>query len=167
MIQLRTNNALETQAVAAALAESMRPRDLVLLVGEMGAGKTTFTQGFGHALGVTEHITSPTFVLMRSYDARLPLHHVDVYRLTQLQEVIDLGLVELLDEGGVALVEWGDVARPVLPRDFLEVRMAVDEIDDDVRNIVLEGSGSWTTRETSLAPLVEEWRYNSKTEGQQ
>lgn len=160
MIEARTTSADATRAFGAALATVVGPNDLVLLCGEMGSGKTTFTQGFGRALGVDELITSPTFVLVRSYDgARLPLHHADVYRLDHLQEVIDLGLPELLDEGGVALVEWGDVAQPVLPSDHLEVRFERVESDDDARRITVEASGaSWSSRRVALTVAVETWR---------
>jgi tRNA threonylcarbamoyladenosine biosynthesis protein TsaE len=129
----------------------------MVLVGEIGAGKTTFAQGFGIGLGVDEPITSPTFVLLHSYDGRIPLHHVDIYRLDHLQEVIDIGLVELLDEGGVALVEWGDLASPVLPRDYLEIRLELAE-DDEARSIELRGVGSdWVEREGQLADHLRNW----------
>ena len=74
-------------------------------------------------LGVTDRITSPTFTLVHVYEGRLPVHHLDVYRLEQLSEALDLGLPEMLDEGGVVLIEWGDAILPVLPHDFLEVRL--------------------------------------------
>jgi tRNA threonylcarbamoyladenosine biosynthesis protein TsaE len=129
----------------------------MVLVGEIGAGKTTFAQGFGAGLGVDEPITSPTFVLLHSYEGRLPFHHVDIYRLEHLQEVIDIGLVELLDQGGVALMEWGDLASPVLPRDYLEIRLDVGE-DDEARSIQLRGVGSeWVEREGELAGHLQNW----------
>ncbi len=104
-----------TRAVAARLAEAARPGDVVLLVGGLGAGKTTFAQGFAAALGVKGPVTSPTFTLVRQYPCRLgQLLHADVYRLEHLAEVEDLGLGELVEEDGVALVEWGDAAAPVL-----------------------------------------------------
>lgn len=157
MIYARTKSPEDTQSFAAALSQAMQPRDLVLLVGEMGAGKTTFTQGFGRALGIEEPITSPTFVLLRSYQARLPLHHVDLYRIEQLQEVIDLGVLELLDEGGVALVEWGDLATPVLPRDYLEIHLEAVE-DEQSRRFRLDGVGSaWALREHTLVDLLSPW----------
>lgn len=158
MIKAKTNSAESTRALGGALASAVSEHDLILLAGDLGSGKTTFTQGFGSALGIDEPITSPTFVLMRSYEARLKLHHVDVYRLEALQEVVDLGLLELLDEGGVALVEWGDLAAPVMPRDFLEVRFAVDENDDEVRNVEFNGVGhKWGIREKVISEAIANW----------
>lgn len=158
MIRAKTTDEAQTRALAGAVASAMLPRDLVLLAGSMGAGKTTFTKGFGAALGITEPITSPTFVLMRSYEGSLPLHHVDIYRLEHLQEVIDLGLMELLDEGGVALVEWGQLAEPVLPRDYLEVRIHIDDEDDDTRHYEFSGVGkAWEAREAAIGQSVKPW----------
>ena len=99
----RTASPDQTRALAAALAELARPSDLVVLVGDLGAGKTAFTQGFGLGLGVDEQITSPTFALVRSYTGRLDMYHLDVYRLEQVAEALDLGLSELLDDGSVTL----------------------------------------------------------------
>lgn len=104
----------ETRRLAAALATVARRGDVVVLAGTLGAGKTTFAQGFARGLGVDGPVTSPTFTLVRQYPCALGhLLHADVYRLDRLVEVSDLGLGELVDEG-VALVEWGDVAIPVL-----------------------------------------------------
>lgn len=83
---------------------------MILLAGEMGAGKTTFTQSFGMALGITEPITSPTFNLLHNYGTgRVSLHHADLYRLERTGELTDLGLDELQDSGGIVIVEWGDI----------------------------------------------------------
>ena len=158
MISARTKSAEDTRDLARAVAPYVRGGDVVLLAGDVGTGKTTFTQGFGDALGVTEPITSPTFILMRRYDGRLPLVHVDVYRLEHLQEVLDLGLAEMLDDGGVALIEWGDVVAPALPADFLEIRLEYGVGDDD-RHVQLRTVGpGWSARVRVLSAAVERWR---------
>jgi tRNA threonylcarbamoyladenosine biosynthesis protein TsaE len=96
-------------------------------------------------------------VLVRSYPGRLPLVHVDVYRLDHLQEVVDLGLPELVDEEGVAAIEWGDVVLPTLPADFLEVRLDQGDNDDD-RTIDFEAVGpSWAPRMAALGRAVGRW----------
>lgn len=164
MIRLVTKSAEDTRELAAAVAGLVEPGDVVLLVGDLGAGKTTFAQGFGAALGVTEPITSPTFVLVRSYRGRLELLHADVYRLDHLQEVVDLGLAELLDEGGVALVEWGDVAAPALGPDALEVSM--DFAGGDERVVGLRPVGRrWGLALPVLELAVERWRTSAPGSG--
>jgi tRNA threonylcarbamoyladenosine biosynthesis protein TsaE len=125
----RTSSPDETRRLAGALATVARPGDLVVLAGTLGAGKTTFAQGFARALGVEGPVTSPTFTLVRQYPCALgQLVHADVYRLDQLAEVADLGLGELVEDG-VALVEWGDVALPALGQVAWTVTLeaAVDE----------------------------------------
>ena len=103
-----TASADETQTVAARLAALVRAGDLIVLCGDLGAGKTAFTQGLGRALGVTAPITSPTFTLANRYEGdNLTVHHLDVYRLARIEEVRDLGLPELVDDRAVTLVEWG------------------------------------------------------------
>lgn len=156
-ITASTTSVAETRQVAAALAELARAGDLLLLVGDLGAGKTAFTQGFGAALGVVDPITSPTFTLARVYEGRFVLNHLDVYRLAQLDEVLDLGLQELLDGDSVTLIEWGDVIAPALGADYLEVRLAFGDRDDD-RHITLEPMGTrWLARARALAASIEPW----------
>jgi tRNA threonylcarbamoyladenosine biosynthesis protein TsaE len=153
-----TDAAAETKLLAAALAELTRAGDVVLLAGDLGAGKTAFAQGFGAALGVREPITSPTYTLVSQYSGRLELNHLDVYRLDQAEEVLDLGLAEMLDEGGVTLVEWGDTIIPVLPADFLEVRLRLGEGDDDrvieIQPVGPRWSGRLRAMSTALAPWI-------------
>lgn len=110
MLQLCAASLADTHAIAGAVAALARRGDVVLLSGEMGAGKTAFAQGFGQALGITEPITSPTYTLIHSYPINgLTLHHADLYRLERTNEVADLALGELAEFGGIVLVEWGDV----------------------------------------------------------
>jgi tRNA threonylcarbamoyladenosine biosynthesis protein TsaE len=120
----------DMKRLGAALGALLRPGDTVLLGGDLGAGKTTFTQGLAAALGVSGPVTSPTFVLLHSYRTRAgwDLLHADVWRLEQLQEVIDLAIPELLEEGAAAVVEWGEMAAPALAPDYLHV--AIDFAPD-------------------------------------
>jgi len=113
----------DMKRLGAALARVLGPGDTVLLGGDLGSGKTTFTQGLAEALGVQEPVTSPTFVLVHSYrtSAGWELLHADVWRLVQLREVVDLAIPELLEEGAAVVVEWGDRAAPALDADCLHV----------------------------------------------
>lgn len=158
MITARTKSADDTREMASLLAPLVVAGDVILLSGDLGAGKTTFVQGFGRGLGVTDDIVSPTFVLMRGYEGRLPLLHCDVYRLDHLQEVIDLGLSEMLDDGAVAVVEWGDVAAPGLPPDHLQVRIQLTDADDE-RSIHLETVGpTWLGRTEEVRAATSRWQ---------
>ncbi len=162
MIVARTTSVAATRALAAALAELARPGDLILLAGDLGAGKTAFTQGFGAALGVTERITSPTFTLVNNYAGRLELNHLDVYRLDTLAEVLDLGVPEMLDDGGVTVIEWGDAVAPVLPADYLEIRLSFCEDLDDDRIVELAPIGTrWLARTRAVAAAVSPWLHEA------
>lgn len=161
MIDAATKSADDTRELAAAIAALVRGGDVLLLAGELGAGKTTFAQGFGRALGVDDVITSPTFTLMRTYEGRLRILHCDLYRLDHLQEIVDLGIIEQVDDEGVALIEWGDMAEPVLPADFLEIRIsygAAGEKSDDERRWQLRPvGGAWAARAVALQRALEPW----------
>jgi tRNA threonylcarbamoyladenosine biosynthesis protein TsaE len=157
-LTLATHGVDETRALAAALAGLARPGDVVLLAGDLGAGKTAFAQGYGAALGVDEPITSPTFTLARRYQGRYELHHLDVYRLEQLDEVLELGLFDLFDEESVVLIEWGDAVAGALRADFLRVSLAFGAGDDD-REVTVEPVGArWNARRRALADALAEWR---------
>jgi tRNA threonylcarbamoyladenosine biosynthesis protein TsaE len=157
VIRLMTKSVDDTKAVAATLAELARPGDLILLAGDLGAGKTAFAQGFGAALGVDEPITSPTFTLVSQYAGRLPMNHLDVYRLEQLAEVADLGLAEMLDEGGVTLIEWGDTIVPALPADYLEIRLAFGAADDDRELELVPVGPRWSPRVRAMVTALQAW----------
>ena len=152
----------DTQRFAEIVAAHVRPRDMIVLAGEMGTGKTTFTQSFGRALGITDLITSPTFNLLHNYGSgRMSLHHADLYRLERTGELEDLGLDELQDSGGVIAVEWGDIVGDELG-DALVLRFAhADEtVDTDVRGVTVLARGAhWESR---IHKLVEELTANFK-----
>lgn len=153
-----------TMALGAKLAGLLRAGDTVLLGGDLGAGKTTLTKGLALALGVEEEVTSPTFVLVHTYPtgAGWDLLHADVWRLEQLQEVIDLAFPELLEEGSVAVIEWGELAAPALAPDYLYVGIAftdgpagTEAGEAGPRAIVFHPVGpSWAERAGELARLV-------------
>ena len=156
-MELRTTSAAGTRAVGAAIASVLCAGDVVILTGDLGTGKTVVAQGIASELGVEEPVVSPTFTLLREYDGRLPVRHLDVYRLDHVQEAIDLGLEELLDDG-VVLVEWGEGVRELLPADRLEVALALlppDEADDDTRRITVAAVGpGWPSRRAGLVAAL-------------
>ena len=156
-LTLRVRSLDATHAVAGALAGLSRAGDVILLAGEMGAGKTAFAQGFGRALGVKEPITSPTFTLVHSYDTGGPtLHHADLYRLDHLAEVADLALGELAELDGIVLVEWGDVVESTFG-EHLVVRLDVVDGDLDARRITIAPTGAtWARRWSALCDVMKE-----------
>lgn len=133
-----------TRDIGRRLAALVRPGDVVELVGPMGAGKTVFVTGLAEGLGVEERVTSPTFVIMRSYRSGfLPLVHVDAYRLGSFGEFDDLGVFDEAAEG-VLIIEWGDIVAAGLPEDRLTVRF--ERSGESTRVISLEPAGSWLER---------------------
>ena len=123
-MRLISTSATQTRAIGGALGSQLRAGDVVVLTGDLGTGKTVVAQGIARALGVEEPVVSPTFTLVREYEGRLPFRHLDVYRLDHVQEAIDLGLAEMLDDG-VVVIEWGEGVAELLPLDRLEVTLAL------------------------------------------
>jgi tRNA threonylcarbamoyladenosine biosynthesis protein TsaE len=132
-----SRSAGDTQALGERLGARLGPGDVVACVGELGAGKTCFLQGLARGLGVTGDVTSPTFVLINEYRGRLPVHHLDAYRVESLAEIVDLGVEELFHGDGVTLVEWADKLMPLLPAGAVLVR--ISGVGDEPREIALEG----------------------------
>lgn len=176
MIELRSESADDTRAIAAALAELARVGDLIVLAGQMGAGKTAFAQGFARSLGVLEPVTSPTYTLVHTYpasigratagvgvtgsaDGRSPgpntnsitLHHADLYRLEHTAEVDDLALPELLEDDAVMLVEWGD---KVDLGPHLQVELRLDSSFDE---IAAGGDETTDVRDIILSSSDKRW----------
>ena len=153
VLEITCESPAATQAVAAAIAKTLLPGDVLLLDGDLGAGKTTFTQGLARAMGVDDVVTSPTFSLVRSYPTSfgVELIHADVYRLDDLSEIIALGLPEMLDDGAVAAIEWGERAAPALGPEHLGIRLALTDVDGE-RRITLTPQGSrWQARWDDIA----------------
>ncbi len=133
----------DTLAVARRLASLLRPGDVVLLTGRLGAGKTLFAGGVAEGLGVTDRVVSPTFVLVRRYEGFLPIYHADVYRLGSMGEFEDLDLPDTAADG-VLLVEWGEAVAAAVPADHLVV--AIDVADDTTRTLTFSPQGAWRER---------------------
>lgn len=133
-----TADASATQRLAAALAHVARAGDLITLSGALGAGKTQFAKGFGAGLGVTDTISSPSFILMAEYEGRLPLFHQDLYRLADAADVVAGGLVDDRQASGVTLVEWPERMADALPPARLDVR--IDGAGDEPRSITLRAT---------------------------
>jgi tRNA threonylcarbamoyladenosine biosynthesis protein TsaE len=133
----------DTKKAGEAFAHVLRPGDVILLAGQLGAGKTTFTQGVARGLGVLERVTSPTFTMVRQHECVnergiSTLHHADVYRVGTLDEVVDLALGELVEESAVALVEWGGIASSVFGLEVMNLDFTIDE--DEGRTLVVTGA---------------------------
>ena len=158
---LRTATADDTREVGATIAPLLRIGDVLVLTGELGAGKTTLVRGIASGLGAAEHVASPTFTLVREYvTGRIPVAHVDVFRLERVQDVVDLALDEL--EGGacVLIVEWGDAVEELLPDDRLRVELTTEDPagETDARRIRITSAGtSWLERADQLAAVTDPW----------
>ena len=153
-LQTTTRDAGETHALGQRLGALLRPGDVVLLDGELGTGKTVLAKGIAVALGITEPVVSPTFTVVREYEAPLPLVHVDVYRLDHLQELHDLGFDDLVGGEAVTVVEWGDRVSAALPSERLRVLLEAGEGDDD-RVVSVDAAGiTWGERRDALAAAV-------------
>jgi tRNA threonylcarbamoyladenosine biosynthesis protein TsaE len=134
-------NFAETEAFGRRLGELLFPGAVVALVGPLGAGKTHLARAIAEGLGVRNSVivTSPTFVLIQEYPARLPIFHFDAYRLSGAREFLDLGVEEYYQAGGVCLIEWADRVAEALPIEHLRVEINV--IDADRRRFILSATG--------------------------
>jgi len=138
-LEILSHSPQETQRVGQRLGELAEPGDLYLLTGPLGAGKTTLIQGIAQGLGVQDSVRSPTFVLMACYRGRFPLYHLDLYRLEDLSEALDLGLEEYLEGEGLLVVEWAERAREVFPAHRLHITL--EPIGEQERRLLLQAEG--------------------------
>lgn len=158
-LALATSGPDDTRALAAAVAAALEPGDVVSLTGELGAGKTCFVQGAARQLGVAGRVTSPSFLLRRDYEGRVPVLHLDVYRLDDLGEVLDLGFDQAGDDERVTFVEWGDAMSPLLPPDHLEVELLADREEPFERRritLIAHGDG-WRRRLAAVEARLARW----------
>lgn len=149
-LELFTHQAEETQEIGRYLGEVAEAGDVLLLVGELGAGKTCLTQGIAWGLGIEDYAQSPSFVIMRELNGRLTLYHLDLFRLDNLAEIEDLGLDDYLYGDGVSVVEWADRALALLPPEHLLIE--IDYRGDCERRLGFHASGA---RYTTLVAKIE------------
>ncbi len=133
--QFISSDPATTRELGARLASAARPGDLICLHGELGVGKTQFAKGFGAGLGVTDTINSPSYILMAEYAGRLPLFHIDLYRLSDASDALAGGLLDERQAEGVTLVEWPERMTELLPAARLDV--AIDAGSGDARTITI------------------------------
>ena len=137
--RMETNNPEATEALGEKLGREARAGQIYCLSGDLGVGKTVFTKGFAKGLGITEHVTSPTFAIVNEYEGRLPLYHFDVYRIADVEEMYELDCEGYFYGDGVCLIEWASQIRDILPDDCHQVTIAKDlEKGFDFREITLD-----------------------------
>jgi tRNA threonylcarbamoyladenosine biosynthesis protein TsaE len=139
-LNFKTHSAEETQNFGTTLGKQAQPGDIFLLIGELGAGKTCLTQGIAYGLDIHEYTLSPSFVIMRELHGRLPLYHMDFYRLDNIAEISDLGLDDYLFGDGVCVIEWANKGMTVLPEDHLVIK--IDYLSGDERSFTIEPHGA-------------------------
>jgi tRNA threonylcarbamoyladenosine biosynthesis protein TsaE len=137
--ELVSHSPEETQKLGQRLGEIAQPGDVFLLVGDLGSGKTCLTQGIAWGLGIKEYALSPSFVIIRELYGRLPLYHIDLYRLDRIEESMDLGLDDYLYGRGVCVVEWAEKALSLMPQERLLIRL--DYLSDTERRLRVEATG--------------------------
>jgi tRNA threonylcarbamoyladenosine biosynthesis protein TsaE len=141
-LKLDSRNPEQTQLLGSCLAELAQKADVFLLVGELGTGKTCLVQGMARGLGVNEYAFSPSFVILREYHGRLPLYHIDLYRLDRTEEIADLGLEEYFWGDGLCAVEWAEKGRDILPRENLLITVSYAPALPAGRSISLRPQGN-------------------------
>ncbi|QUH24889.1 tRNA (adenosine(37)-N6)-threonylcarbamoyltransferase complex ATPase subunit type 1 TsaE [Serpentinicella alkaliphila] len=136
MLSKNINNLEETQKLAYKLGKLVKSGDVICLIGDLGAGKTTFTQSLAKGMEVNDYVTSPTFTIVQEYEGRLPLYHFDVYRISDASEMYDIGFDEYVYGQGVCVIEWAHLIKNVLPKNYLWIELT--HVEEDKRKIHLE-----------------------------
>ncbi|MCX7749251.1 MAG: tRNA (adenosine(37)-N6)-threonylcarbamoyltransferase complex ATPase subunit type 1 TsaE [Clostridia bacterium] len=134
--EIKTSSYEETVDLGLKFGKTLEKGDVVCLTGDLGTGKTAFTNGLARALGIKEHITSPTFTIVNEYQARLPLYHFDVYRISDPEEMFEIGFDEYMEGDGVTVIEWADLIRDLLPPEFIWVDIGKDKDSPENRRII-------------------------------
>ncbi len=150
-VSFQSDSVEATRELGRAIGANARPGDILLLTGGLGAGKTTLTQGILWGLGSEEYARSPTFVLVNEYEARIPVYHMDLYRLDSFEEIDGLGLEDYLFGDGVCVIEWADKAQGYFPVDHVDI--SIETISDSARTLTLDAD--YDGRERLFSALIE------------
>lgn len=139
----KSNSLKETENIAKAFAKTLKAGDVVCLNGDLGAGKTAFTADLAKALGIKDTVSSPTFTIVNCYSGDIPLYHFDLYRITDCDEVYDIGFDEYIAGDGITVIEWADIVSDILPKERYDITITKNlDIHDDYREISVEKRGT-------------------------
>jgi len=153
IFEIPTHNPEQTQQFGTEIGKLAQAGDLILLVGNLGAGKTCLTQGIAWGVGFDGYASSPSFVLVKEYPGRLILYHIDLYRLDDIEEISELGIDDYLYGEGICVVEWADKAPDYFPSEHLII--SIEHISESERHLRLQGNGPRYTHLTEQ--LKEKW----------
>ncbi len=141
--RIETYSFEETEALGEKMGQAAKAGQIYCLSGDLGVGKTVFTKGFAKGLGISDHVTSPTFAIVNEYEGNLPLYHFDVYRISCEEEMEDTGYEEYFYGEGVCLVEWAELVKGLIPEDAVWITVEKDytKENDDYRRITIRQEG--------------------------
>lgn len=129
-LKIITKNSQETKNIGKKLSKFLRKRDILILVGDLGSGKTTFVQGIAKGLKITDGVCSPSFTIINEYSKKTPLYHIDLYRLNNNREIASVGIEEYLERDGVTVIEWGEKIKDLLDN-YMEINF--NFIEENIR----------------------------------
>ena len=154
MYVLKTFSAAETTDLGFRLGKALEKGDIVCLDGDLGAGKTALTKGIAKGLGIKVHVTSPTFTIVNEYSASIPLYHFDVYRISDCEEMFEIGFEEYIEGNGIVVIEWSNSIKDILPADRIQINIKKDTKDQDSRIIYIDCIGEKYKHRIELNKLI-------------
>lgn len=140
MLTINIENIKETEKIGYILGKLLTGGEVICMTGDLGAGKTTMTQSIAKGLEIEDYVTSPTFTIINEYEGRCPLYHFDVYRINDVEEMYDLGYEEYFYSDGIAIIEWADIIKEILPKERLNIEINKND-NIEGREIVIHGNG--------------------------
>ena len=137
---IRTESPEETQALGEKLGKRLKPGDVIALIGDLGTGKTCLTQGIARGVGIApnEAVSSPSYILINEYNGKIPIYHIDLYRLETAVEIAELGLGEYIESDGICIIEWAERMADGLPDTYIKIHIAWE--DENTRTIKIQHS---------------------------